>query len=188
MQQKWEAREFLFRNAFSMAGGAVAESLNAFFLCLGSGRVTNEFRRSFCFRGSPMSQQPPPPLCKAFLVCHRIINDTETGEAVLVGQPTAHQHHNYPTAQMMGFFARLASAHGDYLVEIQLQSGDGTVLWRDGPPDNLPMPEPLMLYDLKFNLNVVLPAPGEFEFVLTLNGNDVARQPFRALLTPVAVK
>jgi hypothetical protein len=43
----------------------------------------------------------------------------------------------------MGFFARLVSAHGQYQIEVQLQTPDGNTVWRDGPPDPWTLANPL---------------------------------------------
>jgi hypothetical protein len=69
-------------------------------------------------------------------------------------------------------------------MEVQLQAPDGEVLWRDGPPEPLPMLDPLEEYDLKFNLNVAFPKAGKFYFVLMGNGEEISRQRFIADLTP----
>jgi hypothetical protein len=131
-----------------------------------------------------MANTLPPPVCRAFLVCKQVVDDQNLGETVLVGLPRGHCHHRYPTARMLGFFARLANARGTYEVEVQLRNEDGDILWRDGPPTAWKLDDPLALYDLKLNMNVVFPETGDYEFVLSLNGDDIARQAFQALLSP----
>ena len=124
------------------------------------------------------SSNLPEPVCKAFLVCREIVTEPQTGEAVLVGLPMGHAHHRFPTAARVGFFARVTDARGVYEVEVQLQDSLGDIVWRDGPPDRLEMDDPLMYYDMRFNMNVVFPTPGEHEFVLVLGGKPVATQRF----------
>jgi hypothetical protein len=126
--------------------------------------------------------KPPLPLSKAFLVCDRVVDHDH--KFSLAGMARGCVGRSYPAAQALGFFARLTSAHGQYVMEVQLQSPDGDVLWRDGPPEPLPMPDPLEEYDLKFNLNVAFPKAGTFYFVLTGNGEEIARQRFIAELAP----
>lgn len=128
-----------------------------------------------------MTHGVPEPVCKAFLVCERVTTDPDAGRHDLLGLPMALQHHQFPTAAMLGFFARLSDAHGEYDVEIQLTDSSGEVVWRDGPPGPLAMDDSLMYYDLLFNLNVVFPSPGDYEFVLVPGGEPVARQRFKVV-------
>ena len=130
-----------------------------------------------------MPNNVPEPVCKAFIVCGRVATDPQTGQGTLIGLPMAYQHHHFPTAATLGFFARVSDARGQYDVEIQLADSSGEVVWRDGPPEPLTMNDPLMYYDFLFNLNVVFPQPGEFEFVLVLSGKPIARQRFKAVRT-----
>ena len=78
-------------------------------------------------------------------------------------------------------------AHGDYQVEVQLQD-DGEVVWRDGPPEPWQMTDPLRNYDLKLTLSVIFPEPGDYEFVLLANGEEVAREKFHAHLIQQTVR
>jgi hypothetical protein len=135
-----------------------------------------------------MIQQPPLPVCKAFLVCCNIVEDNDPRQVVLAGLPRFHQHHCYPNAPPLAFFARVTSAHGDYVVEIQLQTPEGEVVWTDGPGRPWAMPDPLLMYDLTLSLCPVFPVPGIYDFILLANGQEVARQPFKATLTPATVQ
>lgn len=128
--------------------------------------------------------QPPPPICKAYLVCDRVVDDPATGDTSLVGLPRACGIRHFPAAVPLGVFARLTASRGRYQIEVQLQDADGTVHWRDGPPRIWGMADPLELYDLKLNLLVVFPAPGTYDIVLVLNGQEVARHPFHAQALP----
>lgn len=131
-----------------------------------------------------MNRTPPPPICKAFLVCGQIVDDPKIQDTVLAGLPTGFTNHTYPAARALGFFARWTSAHGNYLVEVLLQTPEGKTVWRDGPPEAWPMNDPVHLYDMKLNLTVVFPEPGTYDFILTANGEEIARQQFHAQLVP----
>ena len=98
-----------------------------------------------------------------------------------------HVHHRFPTAAVVGFFARLADARGEYAIEVQLQDSAGEVVWSDGPPEPAMMEDPLMYYDLRLNLNVVFPAPGDYDFALVLNGHEAARQRFKTEFVQASV-
>jgi hypothetical protein len=82
----------------------------------------------------------------------------------------------------LSFFVRCTSGHGSYPVEIQLQKLDGEVVWKCGPKDPWPMLDPLEMYDYRMNFIPVYPAPGTYQFVVVLNGEEVSRQRFHAKL------
>ncbi len=129
-------------------------------------------------------ESPPVPISKAFLICRQVLDDPKTGEPVLVGLPQGVIANSFPSGQPLGVFARWTSAHGDYRVEVQLQTAEGAVVWRDGPPEPWPMRDPLRIYDLKLNLIPVFPAAGMYDIVLLANEEEVARQFFQAQLAP----
>ena len=131
-----------------------------------------------------MNDKPPLPVCNAFLVCRQISKDPHTKEQLLAGLPTTHHHHHFPTAMSAGIFARLSSAHGDYLIEAQLETQEGKIVWKDGPPEPWPMHDPLKYRDISMNLAPVFPKPGSYDFVLLANGDEVARQRFTVSLSP----
>lgn len=126
-----------------------------------------------------MRNKPPLPLCKAFLVLSRIVEGSD-GDVALVGLPRRFQKPAFPAATNVAFFARLASAHGHYQIEMQLQTPEGETVWREGPPEPWPLDNPLELYDLRLTMCASFPQPGSYDFVLLLNGEEVARQPFPA--------
>lgn len=129
-----------------------------------------------------MKTKAPTPVCTAFLTCRLFANDPKTGDDLLVGMPRAFVHRNYPAATPISFFIRCTSAHGEYHGQIQLQNGAGEVVWKDGPPDPYKMSNPLELYDLRWNLNVIFPDAGVYQFVAVINGDEIARQTFHAKL------
>jgi hypothetical protein len=132
-----------------------------------------------------MAKKQPVPLCKAFLVLSRIVERPD-GEPALIGLPRCFRRPAFPAATPLAFFARLASAHGRYEVEVQLQTPDGETAWREAVPDILPLNDPLELYDLKLTMCPSFPKPGRYDFVLLLNGEEVAKQQFLVELIPPA--
>jgi hypothetical protein len=72
-------------------------------------------------------------------------------------------------------------------VEVQLQNEDGEVVWKDGPPDPLNMPDPLWTYDIRLNVCMSFPKPGTYEVVLLANGEELARERFYTGVTPQKV-
>jgi hypothetical protein len=129
-----------------------------------------------------MKNTPPLPICKAFLVCRRVDEDRKIQDTVLIGLPRALHAYHYPCGASLGMFARCTSAHGDYRIEVQLQTPEGEIVWRDGPPQPWKLANPLEMYDLKLNFNVVFPGVGVYDIVLVANGEEVARQTFHAHL------
>ena len=63
---------------------------------------------------------------------------------------------------------------------------EGEVVWREGPEESWNLDDPLFTYDLKFNINLVFPAPGSYELVLMVNGQELARERFSARLRQLA--
>ncbi|MFO0967517.1 MAG: hypothetical protein U0793_18315 [Gemmataceae bacterium] len=124
----------------------------------------------------------PVPICKAFLCCRRVAADQQFKDTCIIGLCSQYEHHRFPASVPVGIFARLASAHGQYRVEIQLQTMEGEVVWREGPAESWNLDNPLFNYDLKFNISLVFPAPGRYELVLMANGAEVARERFTAKL------
>jgi hypothetical protein len=129
-----------------------------------------------------MNQTPPLPVCTAFLACNRIEENPQTKDKVLIGLPRAYHHHFFPNACPIGFFIRLTEAHGNYRVEVQLQTPEGEVVWHDGPLQAIPLDDPLLIYDLTLNVCVVFPQPGTYDLVLMVNGEELSRQRFPAHL------
>lgn len=131
-----------------------------------------------------MIHNHPIPLCKAFLVLRQITEDPKTLDTSLVGLVMGYHNRNFPAGSPMSFFARLTDGHGSYQVEVQLRDEEGKVVWRDGPSKPWVFSDPLRYYDLKFNMHAVFPQPGAYDFVLTANGEEIARQRFHVSLTP----
>lgn len=127
-----------------------------------------------------MKNSPPIPVCTAFLTCRMFATDPTANDDVLVGLPRAFWANNYPAGSPLSFFVRCTSGHGKYPVAVQLQNSDGEVVWKDGPPEPWEMLDPLEMYDFKMNTCVVFPAPGVYQFVVVLDGEEVTRQRFHA--------
>ena len=130
-----------------------------------------------------MKNKLPTPVCIAFLVFRERATETRTKEDIFIGLPRLMAARSYPVAFPFHFLIRCTSGHGEYRVEMQLQTTDGEILWKDGPPEPLPMLDPLETYDLIMKLLPVFPAPGVYQFVLVLNGEEISRQRFGAVQT-----
>ena len=127
-----------------------------------------------------MNRKPPAPVCKPLVICRKIVQtSTELTLVGIVGRVSARF---YPTGRQLGIYARWASVHGDYLVETQLQTMEGTVVWREGAQAALPMHDPLKEFNVVLNMTVVFPEPGMYDVVLLANGEEIARQKLAAVL------
>ena len=131
-----------------------------------------------------MSHKPPSPICKALLVCRKVIEQDR--EWNILGITNRVVSRNYPSGHQLGIFALFASAHGDYLVEAQLQTMDGEIVWREGPDTRWPMRDPLEQCNVILNLTIVFPKPGTYEIVLVANGEEIGREKMVAILVPTA--
>jgi len=111
-------------------------------------------------RIAAMKNKPPTPICTAFLVCRGFATDNRIQDDVLIGLPRAFWTRNFPGAYPLAFFIRCTSAHGNYPLEVQLQNAAGKVVWKYEKRESWEMPEPLEMYDMKVNANVVFPDDG----------------------------
>lgn len=127
-----------------------------------------------------MKNKLPVPVCTVFLTSKKITVDARTGDDIFIGLPRAYWGRKFPAAATLSMFIRCTSGHGAYSVEVQLQKPDGEIVWRDGPPEPLEMPDPLNMYDLRITTNVIFPAPDIYNLVLVLDGEEVSRQRFHA--------
>lgn len=129
-----------------------------------------------------MTRKPPLPICKAFLTCREVATDQKYGGTSILGLCSQHVHHHFPSGSNVGIFVRLTSAHGDYKLEVQLQTAQGDVVWKDGPETPYSLPDPLHTCDFKFNVCIVFPKPAWYDLVLLVNGEELARERYHACM------
>jgi hypothetical protein len=129
-----------------------------------------------------METKPPSPICRAFLVCREVTEVPRTRETTLIGLVSSLSFRHLPAALPLGFFSRWTSAHGSYVIEIQLQAPDGGIIWQEGLPKPLLMKDPLWSYDLNLRMCPVFPQQGAYDLVLLANGEEMARQQLRVHL------
>lgn len=132
-----------------------------------------------------MERKPPTPICKSFTVCRQIILDQFTQEYILVGPTQQIVSHVYPMVANLSVYARCTSVQGSYHLELQLQDLESTVCWRQIMEPPWDLRDPLAIGQLNIqNLGVFFQKPGRYEFVLLMNGEEVFRDVFLALLPP----
>jgi hypothetical protein len=130
-----------------------------------------------------MNRMPPVPVCKAFLVCLKIVENTLT----LIGKSNCYVNRHFPNGLPLAFFARLTGGHGEYTIEVHLQDRQGNVFWRDGPEGRWCPQSPLDTLDLSLSYTPIFPGPGDFLLVLTANGEELGREFFGARLPATAI-
>ncbi len=133
--------------------------------------------------GPDMRSKPPVPICKKFLTCRRIYTHSEFNDTCFEGLRSHYQSHRFPFAITTALFFQLVSAHGQYEIEIQLQTPEGEIVWKDGPPGSCSLDETLMVYEFKLSVNLVFPKPGPYVVVLVVNGEELEREPSSATLS-----
>ena len=129
-----------------------------------------------------MRGKSPVPICKAFLICRRIMGEQLT----LIGQENCHHTTTFPSAEPISFFARLTCFHGPCQLEVQLQDRNGSVAWHWEHPEFV-MPSPLHTIEFKETIVPVFPASGSDSIVLVANGEELSREPFAARLRTAAI-
>jgi hypothetical protein len=127
--------------------------------------------------------KPPLPICTNFIICRQIV-EHGGGEFSLMHIARQVISRAFPAKLTLGFFAEWVSAHGDYLAEVQLQTLEGQLVWRHGPTELVSLPNPLAVHTFKLSYTPIFPQPGTYEFLLLANGEEVARQRFRADVAP----
>src|SRR5438105_4799763 len=132
-----------------------------------------------------MAKKPPKPLCKTFMVCRRIVMDQYTKEHVLIAPLFQVYTSTFPLIADVSIFVRLTEGNGVYHLELQLQTLEGDIVWRDGLEPALEVRDPLAigLLDLQHR-RIYVPKPGKYELVLFANGDEIFRDLLSVLAPP----
>lgn len=134
-----------------------------------------------------MPGKPPTPEGKSSVLCRRIIQDAMSGDYVLFAPTHLHVSPVFPCIVPLSFFGRWTSVQGCYELECQLQDLEGNLVWRLKHERPLDCRDPLLVCVLCLhNMQVFLPRPGKFDFVILANGDEVQRDVFFAQLPPPA--
>jgi hypothetical protein len=130
-----------------------------------------------------MRRKPPTPVSKAFLICREIWQDQRTGDTMLLGFVRHVQAMQYPFPVQLEVFTRWTSAHGKYVVTLQLQDLAGNVVSQNVLPTEFDMPDPLQAFDLILgHCQLEFPEPGKYDVVMLANDEEIARDAFFAYL------
>jgi hypothetical protein len=128
-------------------------------------------------------EQKPPPVCKAILLCDRVIIDARTGEYTVIGIFDQFEVAAFP-GRTRGFavYVQLTSGIGSYEISFEIQDlQNNTTAARTSSGPKVEFPD----RSAKAHMIAELPAiplahPGIFDFVVLANGQEIDRQQFTA--------
>ena len=122
-----------------------------------------------------MTRRAPTPLCKCFLLCRRIYQDTARQDYVLASPVHQLFPPAYPWVESLSMFARWTNAHGRYPVEMLVRNLEGEVFWRQRMAKLFEPGDPLQVWVITWtDLGIPFPAPGKYEVALLADGQEVA--------------
>jgi hypothetical protein len=131
-----------------------------------------------------MQRRPPTPVCKCFLLCRRIYQDTVRQDYVLASPVHQLFPPSYPWVEGLSVFAPWTNAHGSYPVELLVRTLEGEVFWRQRMAQTIQATDPLQVWLIVWtDLGIPFPAPGKYEVALLADGQEVAAETI--LLHPV---
>jgi hypothetical protein len=128
---------------------------------------------------------PPTPSVKAILICDQVIHEAGSNRKSLIGifeeihLPKFPAH--YPR---IAVYVNLTDANGEYVLEMRLQGEDGNEVGRGQTP-RMRIENPLATCEFALQIqNLVLPAPGQYEFQIFTNGDFLTSKTFRVRKRP----
>ena len=77
-----------------------------------------------------MARQLPQPQVQAFLTCREILDNTRTGEYVLIGPFTYVPAAEFPINLRASLYIQFKGGHGKYELDLQMRDLEGDVSWR----------------------------------------------------------
>jgi hypothetical protein len=110
-----------------------------------------------------------------FLVCRQIYQDSRTGQHILVGPVIELFNHQFPWVVEVAAYVQLASGHGSYRPQLELQDAEGRAVWSDSFERPFEAHNPLATFAITFHMALPVPRPGRYELVLFANGQEVVR-------------
>jgi len=123
---------------------------------------------------------PPNPSVKAILICDQVIHELGTNKKSLIGIfEEIHLPHFPAHYPRIAVYVNLTDAHGEYVLEMRLQSEKGVEVGRGETP-KVKIDNPLATCEFALQVqNLVFPGPGQYEFQIYGNGAFLASKAFR---------
>jgi hypothetical protein len=130
--------------------------------------------------GEGTTVQGPMPVLLAMLICEQVITDKDTNKKSLIGIFDRLHVPEFPMLFPMTVFARIADARGKYPMKLELAhlQDDKVVGESSGFAD---VKDRTSTHDLLFNLSIVIPKEGIYEFRLYANNAYLGRAAFQAI-------
>jgi hypothetical protein len=123
-----------------------------------------------------MAHKPPKPVCRTFFACRRIIKDEFTRDLVLIAPLVDIQAVAFPLIADVSVYVRISAGQGSYQLELQLQTLEGDVVWREQMEPPLDLPDPLLVaVKLFLYRRIYMPKPAQYDLVLLANGDEISR-------------
>jgi hypothetical protein len=124
-----------------------------------------------------MTPNPPLPFVKSLLVCREVVQDSASGDYVLVAPLCDVRTNQLPCTVQVGVYTEMTSGHGGYRPSLQLRDMEEQVVWAQDYAQPFEA-KPLRLTCVAFR-RVVLSFPrlGKYDLVLLVNAEEVARHP-----------
>lgn len=126
-----------------------------------------------------MEPQPPLPVAQALLLCREIFEDMLSKDHLLIAPLRDIQFQHMPAIFQASVYLEVTSGHGDYRPSLQLRDLEDQVVWSFQCNQPFPMPDPLRSVVVTMNrINLCIPRPGKYDFVVLVNNREIARRPF----------
>jgi len=123
---------------------------------------------------------PPTPAVKAILICDQVIHEAGSNRKSLIGIFEEIHLAKFPAHYpRIAVYVNLTDANGEYVLEMRLQSEDGTEVGRGTTP-KMRIENPLATCEFALQIsNLVFPGPGQYEFQIFANDAFLASKAFR---------
>ncbi len=126
----------------------------------------------------------PLPICKAILLCDRVIHDSRTNTNSIIGIRDVFRMRRFPTGvASVSAFLQLVGGVGRYNISIEVRELQGNRMIARGQGIWMEFRNRLRPTDVVITIEPFrLPEPGDYEFAIYANGEQIDSQRFAAVL------
>ena len=124
------------------------------------------------------NQNPPDPVCKAFLICQKSIVEEGTGSVSLIGLFNGFKVGSSGRTGRAEVFCCITEAEGKYKITIEIQDLNSgmAVAAAEGP--EIEIDSRLKSAQVLFPIPPLPLTPGAYDLVMFANGSEIDRQKF----------
>jgi hypothetical protein len=126
-----------------------------------------------------MSDHPPLPIVRTFLVCREIFRDDSTGEYIILGPTAGFNVPQFPARISLSIYGHLTEVRGEVFPEFRVEDADGEITWSYRIPEPIPHESPLQQHRIRFRSTIDFPRPGLYDLLLLVHRREIARYPLR---------